>query len=315
MPGAAELIDLWLDLRLVEGTRLRVGQTKVPFTRYRQLSFRDLLLVDWADASPFFGGERQLGALVAGTFERWGWSLGAFTGANRRAAHGIGVQRVYAEPLASPSTFGEGRGVERALHPELVGYVSHGSAGFDARRPGAASPAAGGGYLATLSAAVDARPEAGRDALVRLAPELWLRCGGTALIAVGYLAWVDRSGSEGPVFGLGGMNLELAQRLGPLWELAARYERVDVAPALRRDARQRADALVAAAPPEAMDALGATYADAGTLRSQQSVLVGVNAFAVGRSVRAQLDAGWRRLERSAGRRDEARVRLQVQLAF
>ncbi len=105
-PGALELMDLWLDYRLHQWLQVRMGQMKIPFTRYRLGSYKDLPVVDWSYPTKYFGAERQLGIMLHNNLKkppRYEFQLGLFSGLNARAANGMGMEKVYLAPTPNPS--------------------------------------------------------------------------------------------------------------------------------------------------------------------------------------------------------------------
>ena len=50
-PTALELVDLWADVGPTPWLRVRAGQFKVPFTRWRQLRFSALAMTEWDPAA------------------------------------------------------------------------------------------------------------------------------------------------------------------------------------------------------------------------------------------------------------------------
>ncbi|MDH5493383.1 MAG: hypothetical protein OEY14_15620, partial [Myxococcales bacterium] len=126
-PGAAELIDLFVDVALTRGLRLRVGQFKIPLTQYWQQSLTQLGTLDWSITSRTFGGERQLGLMAhdgAGGGEGLRYALGLFAGENRRGALARELPRIYGESHGNASSLLAPRPAG-ALHAELVGRVGH----------------------------------------------------------------------------------------------------------------------------------------------------------------------------------------------
>ena len=57
-PGSIELMDLYFNTKLNDRWSVRVGQYKIPFTRYRIQSFQRLTFVDWSIVTKYFGAER-----------------------------------------------------------------------------------------------------------------------------------------------------------------------------------------------------------------------------------------------------------------
>jgi hypothetical protein len=80
--------------------QLRIGQCKVPFTRFRIQSFQRLTFADWPIVTKFFGGERQIGVTLHNGYEDppvRAYVVGLLSGVNARASHGIGIATVYGE--------------------------------------------------------------------------------------------------------------------------------------------------------------------------------------------------------------------------
>lgn len=226
-PAALELLDVFADVRVLEGLALRVGQFKTPFTRFRAQSFLSLSLVDWPVFATHFGGERQLGLLLhegGGEASRWVYQVGVFTGVNARASFARGLATVYAEPLTNPSDLRTFHG-PTSLHPELVARFGHQAAAASAR---AASDEAGGGlrHAVHFSAAWDLRPDYPVDFVARLAPEVLLKWNHLFLDVVAAAGWfTDGAGAVG--LASVGENIEAGWRITSTWEVTARYSRVD----------------------------------------------------------------------------------------
>ncbi len=317
VPGAFELIDAWLDGEIVEGLHLRVGQMKVPFTRYRLQSFTRLLLADWAESTRYLGGERQLGLLVSGdpAHASLYYSVGVFTGQNRRAGHGVGQPILYGEPVLNPSDAGDGFGGVNSVHPEVVGLLSHGSEGMDTNHltDETRGPLR---YLLTFSAAVDLDPIVALDHLARFAPEAWLKIGGLTLVGVGYLGLSLASVDQRVLVSTYGFDLEAAYRFDRTFEIAARDAWTRVGGDLSADARSRADGLIAmAADPMEMATLTAQYQNVGLLVASNELTFGLNVYLIGDSLKWQTDGTWYHRTRRDGDREDFRARTQIQLAF
>jgi len=317
VPGAFELIDMWVDGEILDDIRLRMGQLKIPFTRYRLQSFTRLLLDDWADPTFYFGAERQLGFMVHDgpdnpTFD---YSVGLFAGENRRAGHAVGLTTLYGEPIVNESDFEAGIGKVDDFHPELVVMVGHGSEDFSTS---ALTDASGGGfrYLLTLSGAADFTPVATEDMVARIAPEAWFKYEGLSVVAVGYIGLVETAVNPEVILGMTGMNLEVAYRISRWIEVATRWSQTLISEDLSTDARTRADGIIAGATtPEEMAALAEQYSSTGLLRAINELTLGFNVYFIGHSLKWQTDATWRHRGRRSGDADDARVRTQLQLAF
>jgi hypothetical protein len=313
-PGALELMDLWGQVDLGGDVALKVGQFKVPWTRYREQSFAGLLLVDWPIATRFFGAERQFGLMFsdgqAGE-DPFGWALGVFAGSNTRASFATGIGSAHAELWDNPSDL-TGPSVGWTVHPELVGRVSTGTPGIDATT---SSDAEGGPlrWLGAFSVAADLAPMPTRDFSLRLSPELLIKGGGLSANLVWYLGFFESEDSPLAAASVGGVG-ELGWRFAPHWGIAGSYSRVQQLLALRDTSRARAAAVIDAAPPEEQEALEAAYASAGDTRSEQELGVGVDWWVAGDAVKLQLDGAWLRTV-TAGSDNGVRLRVQAQVAL
>lgn len=79
------MLDFYFNYKLRGPHQARLGQVKVPFTRYRIQSFQQLTFVDWAIVSKAFGAERQMGFALHNGYEkpsRYGYVIGIFSGQN-----------------------------------------------------------------------------------------------------------------------------------------------------------------------------------------------------------------------------------------
>ncbi|MEW5741961.1 MAG: porin [Myxococcota bacterium] len=313
-PAALELIDVWANVRFLEGLELRVGQFKTPFTRFRGQSFLSLSLADWPVFSTHFGSERQLGLLVhdgGGDGSHWVYQVGVFTGVNARASFARGLADVYAEALTNPSDLRTFHG-PTSLHPELVARVGHEAAGVHSAQD---SDERGGGLRHSLhfSAAWDLRPAYPIDFSARLAPEVLLKWNHVFLDVVAAAGWFkDAAGAVG--LASVGENVEAGWRFSPRWEVTGRFSRVDNTDAVRTDALTRAQGLIAAAPADEQADVRAQYASAGTPRWRQEVAAGLNVYLLGDGLKWQTDLTWTRTV-SGATTDEVRLRSQLQLAF
>lgn len=305
-PSALELIDLWVEGVVEPGLlRVRAGQWKVPFTRYRSLSFTELSFVDWARTVTVpFGAEHAIGVAAAGVLPGWGteWDLGVFAGEPTRAAQGTGLASTYRERVPNLSELGS-LGLVDGVHPELVGRVT--------QRLGAAG---GDRVELTLSVAGDLAPEPRRDLALRVAPELYARAGSSSGRVVLYAGFAELSGDPlAPA--LFGVLAELAVTPLPALELALRYARTARTAGLRADARRFAEQLVGGSSAEEREAALARAAEIGREDAEQELALGATWRVLGPGLQLQGDAAWLTSEGARGASHGFRLRLQAQLVL
>jgi hypothetical protein len=301
VPGEAELVDLFADLRIVPQLRLRAGQMKVPFTYHRQNSFVHLATTDWPLTSRHFGAERQIGVMAHGPLDGGvEYALGLFSGENARGAHARELPRIFGQSPGNPSSFVDARPYA-APHPELVLRIAH---RHDAIDPARFFDTEGGGlrHALALSFAWDSGPIPERDYGMRLAPELLLQWEHLSLVVIGYGALFEDGGLEP---GAAGVLAELGWHAHRHLELAVRYARVDFSDALRSAAR----AFEAQQNPMEPDP------SVGTVEARQELSFAVHVLIIGRSLAWQSDVTWLRQTLDGGARDDLRIRSQLQLAF
>ncbi|MCB9682668.1 MAG: hypothetical protein H6733_14480 [Alphaproteobacteria bacterium] len=237
LPGAFELLDAVLTSEPHPRARVAFGFQKVPFTRYRQVSFTALPLVDWALTTRMFGAERQLGLVVQDAWQQGAtYGVGVFAGTNSRASHAVGLAETYGVDLANPSDL-RGPGYDLSVHPEVVARLGYASADVDARAP---VDRIGGAprWAVLVSGAVDARPTPQVDLAGRIAPELVLKVEHVSVSAVWYGGWfVDVDGAWR--FGVHGALGEVTWRAHRFVEITARYAGVYRLSSLARDVADR----------------------------------------------------------------------------
>jgi hypothetical protein len=312
-PGNPELIDLWTEYVAKPALRIRLGQTKIPFTRHRGQSYAQLPLVEWDPAAVRFGSERQLGAMVHDGQRgnaKLNYALGVFSGVNARVAFARGISETYGEAPGNHSSL-RSAPIPTELHPEVVGLLGYSSSNMD--NVAVTDPEGGPArFFVAVSYAIDAAPEQTEDFLARLAPELLLKLHHVSLNLVGYGGFFDAlQGASG--LGMLGLTTELTYRFLPRWEVAGRYSRTDTLDRLRDDARARASRLVDLAAPAEADATREQYADAGRVRSLQEIALGLNVYIIARNLAWQSDLALLHTDGLGAARDEDQVRFRTQL--
>jgi hypothetical protein len=318
-PGSTELMDVYIDYTLRPSLRARAGQWKIPFTRYRTGSFKDLTLVDWPVATTYFGAERQMGLALHNGYEKTPSGLqyetGLFTGVNARASHAVGLTRLFGEKPLNPSNLAD-PGPRAQVHPELVAHVAYNLGGIDA----STDTDWDGGPLrvsAGVSAAWDLDPDRHADLALRLAPEVLLKLLRLSVFGVFYAGFVRTGdGVADQRLGMLGAMFQASYLFRERLELALRYAIVQNDPDLLQDARDRARALIAAAADSASrQALEKQYAGVGTIQREHETSAGLNVYLVGRSLKLQTDLSWLAHDTTGGRTHDIRFRTQLQLAF
>lgn len=316
-PGSLELLDLFSQFRFHPQLSLRIGQFKLPYTRYRLQYFTQLQFTDWSILSRYLGAERQLGAALHNGYERgagFEYALGVFSGINARRAHGVGLGLLYGEKLPNPSDL-TAFSPPTTFHPELSLRLGYSRRGLHPETPSDTErgPARFG---VSLSAAYDVRPSRYLDPALRLAPEAQLKVAGVSLHAVSYFAFFQGDGGPSDLRpALYGVLAHAGYRVAAQWELALRYGVVLSTEALRGDAQVRAAALIAAADPATAAALRQQYGAAGRIEQDQELLLAGNYYMVGNGLKFQAEAGWLRQVSEGLPLDAARLRIQAQVAF
>jgi hypothetical protein len=314
LPGSLELMDLWADYRFGELLGARVGQMKVPFTRWRMNSYMVRPSIDWSYGSRYFGAERQLGVMLYnGALGRDGFEAqaGLFDGVNARGVHGTGTALVYKETTPNPSDL-TGPGRQEDLRAEAVVHVAYNAGGIDVTRPTDFNRGPFR-WSAGLSAAWDLDPTPRRDMLLRLAPEVEAKWEGFAATGVFYLGYFEPVSRGGVDLGLVGGLLQTSYMVTEMFEVALKVTSLQILGSLRRDARAVAAEIIAASGGAAT--VVAQYGAAGDLRSEQEVNLTFNLFVVGGAIKLQLEGIWLLHEERAANRSDFGLRAQAQLAF
>jgi hypothetical protein len=318
VPGSLELMEYWVDYRFHDHARVRIGQIKVPFTRYRLNSFRDLPFVDWSNPTRWFGAERQIGVMLhngVGRPPAVEYELGVFTGANARASNAVGMSRAYGERPSNPSNLSDPSFVD-GVHPEVIAHLGYNYGEINSRTT---SDLEGGPlrFLVGISGAWDFNPTPTEDMRFRLAPEVLLKARGFFAQGVFYLGGFDeiRGGSRARL-GVLSTLLQAGYLFRGRFEFAARYSLIYVLPSLRHDARRYADDLIDGAETEEdAQELTAHYESVGQVIAEHDVGLGVSIYLVGAALILRVDGSMLIHERLDDDFVEGRVRLMLQMAF
>lgn len=317
-PGSLELMDLWLDYNIHKWLKVRMGQMKIPFTRYRLGSYKNLPVVDWSYPSKYFGAERQMGIMLHNNIKNppsYEFQLGLFNGLNARAANGIGMEKIYHVATPNPSSLIDPQPQFEKMHSELVLHLAY-NLGSMKGRDWAENESPMGLSLG-LSTAWDLSPRATHDMHLRIAPELEFRWSSFSLGALLYLGLVDMVQTDSQYSpGLMGGLVYARYMFGENYELALRLAGVWVLEKLRDDALSRANSIIDAEPDEATrQELSKEFSSLGHLHSEQELTLGFNCYLYGNTLKWQSDIGLVMHKMDDGDLLDARARTQLQLAF
>jgi hypothetical protein len=317
-PGLLELMDLWFDYRFSSHLRIKTGQMKIPFTRYRLNSFADRPVLDWSQPTRYFGAERQVGIMLhngRSDMPAIEYELGLYTGINMRAANGVGMSKVYAEPALNPSSLVDPAGSEN-MHSEAVGHIAYNFGGINVRR---SADLEGGPprFSVGLSGAWDLHPTPRQDLRLRIAPEASFRAYGFALDLVFHLGWFDQTtGSNGCVLGMTAGVAQASYVFSERYEIALRYTFVHLLADLRDDARAYAVSRIESAGDAAeLARLYDRYREVGLLQTVHETNLGLNIYRFGPAVKWQVDLGLLVYDRTDDVRYDFQLRTQMQLSF
>ena len=306
LPGALELLDLYVNFARWSQLQLRFGQFKIPFTRYRTQLFSRLTFVEWAPLARYFGSERQLGLALHNGYERpprFAYELGVFSGTNSSRSFATGIASVYGEPLPDPSDLAQ-PALPVSLHPELVLHLAYNSPGArtDSDHDEERTPLR---FSVGMSAAWDFRPTPYQEFAGRLNAELLLKVAGASLSAAGYAGWFQDPESAQLLPAMLAGLLQTAYALTSRTELALRYTVIVPLQPLLDSARAHAAAV----------ALLSMPARPQHAEQEHETTAGLNYYLAGHTLKLQADVSWLRHVRSGAALDDARVRAQVQVVF
>lgn len=306
-------MDFYFDTRPAGAVNLRIGQYKIPFTRYRIQSFQRLTLVDWSIVTRYFGAERQLGIAIHNGYEKApaiGYVVGVFNGINARGAHATQLARVYGEAVVNRSDL-SGTSPTAEFHPELVCHFAFGS-----RNMSVSSDSDPGGrdlrYHIASSVAWDLDPDVYQDLALRLAQELLIKYQGASFMAVVYVGFTDIGSSLRTRKAFAGLLAQSSYRLSNHLELSTRYAHVDIDSHLADLAYDRAQSIIAAGDESAVRP---QYVNAGMLLAEHEGTIGVNIYLYGHNLKVQNDIGFIWHERRGEDLTDFVIRSQLQLAF
>ncbi|MEZ5357737.1 MAG: porin [Candidatus Zixiibacteriota bacterium] len=312
-PGAIELMDCYFDVAIRPQFQVRIGQYKIPFTRYRIQSFQRLTFVDWSLVTKYFGAERQMGLTIHNGYEKpsmYGYEFGIFNGVNARGSHAIGLSAVYGEEIINRSDLSESA-PKAEFHPELVAHLSYNEEEIDVRSD---SDEKRGplGISVGISAAWDLDPVQYEDLAVRLSEEILFKVNGASCMAAHYLGFVRMGDSHRTQLAFTGILIQCAYRVNSRVEFSLRFTEVDTEKDIRHAAYSRGQAIVNAT----MDSdIISQYKNAGMILWEKEGTVGFNVYLDGHGLKLQNDFGFTTHDRMDGDRTDYLVRSQLQIAF
>lgn len=312
-PGSIELMDLYFDTRLLSTSHLRVGQYKIPFTRYRIQSFQRLTFADWSVVTKYFGAERQIGLSLHNGYEkppRVAYAFGVFNGVNARASHATGIASVFGEKVANPSDLSESS-PKAKFHPELACHIAYNSEGIDV---GTDSDAEGGElrYSVASSFAWDLDPADYQDLAVRAAQECLVKYRHFSFMGAGYLGFTPVGESLRSRIAMTGLLAQTSYRATDRYEVSLRYAFVNIDNDIANTAHSRAQTIISETDNED---IAQQYRNAGAVLEEHEGTLGFNVYLDGHSLKIQNDIGVSLHDRRDGDRTDYLFRSQIQLSF
>lgn len=312
-PGSLELMDLYFNSEIKPGIKIRVGQYKIPFTRYRIQSFQRLTFVDWSLVTKYFGAERQIGLSLHNGYERppkWAYEIGVFSGTNARSSHAVGLAAIYGETVSNPSDL-NGSSIKTEYHPELVWHFSYNSRDIDVRSD---SDNKGGDWRYSFGSSIawDLDPVKYTDLALRLAQEVLIKYRYFSFMIAGYLGFAGMDDAPRSRLAMTGILAQSAYHLTNRVEVSARFSRVDFDEAIVDDAFYRADSIIGLT--EKADDVS-QYLDVGNLLSETEFTLGLNIYIDEHNLKVQNDFGLLLHERRYESRTDYLIRSQLQISF
>lgn len=319
VPGSLELLDAYADFRFMPHAQTRIGQMKIPFTRWRMNSFKSRPSTDWSYPTRYFGAERQRGVLLHNGQDNppvFEYEFGIFDGTNARASNGVGMALVYGAERPNPSDLTAWNGNNRPMHTEMVGHVAYNAERIDVRKP---SDFRGGPlrWSVGMSAAWDLDPVAFQDMRLRLAPELDLKFYGFALHAVGYAGFFDPAFKKAiSTLGLLGTMVQTSYAFAQYFEVAFGYAFVNITQTLRKDARSLQHFLLSDySTAVSLDASNLKGTQVGKEKAKHELTIGFNVYAWSNALKYQIEGAWLVDEFLRENRHHVALCMQLQLAF
>ncbi len=304
-PRSLEFLDWFLNYRFHTQAQLRLGQWKIPFTRYRIQSDKNLTFPDWALTTKYFGAERQMGLMLHNGAEKpeaIEYEVGVFTGVNARKSHSVNIAKIYGAPIDNPSDLSD-IAPKVEFHPELVWHLAYNHNNIDVKGD---TDMKGGPFrfMIGLSGSWDIRPKLAYDLKFRLAPEFLMKAHGFSLSLVYYMAWTDLQNDESldGIAMMGGI-AQASYIVKKRVEFALRYAIANVHDDLLQDARSWSTSQIATvnedlaaskiSPKEANDLISA-YNKAGQCKREQELSFGINTYIIGSYLKWQNDVTWKK---------------------
>ena len=318
VPGALELMDFNIEYAFRPEVQLRFGQFKIPFTRYRIHSNKNLQFSDWAIVTRYFGAERQVGFSLHNGYEKpmpFEYELGLFNGLNSRKSHGIGIAEVSGEKVGNPSDLVEPVPYDE-FHPSVVCHLAY-NYGRIVTSYETDFAKRGFRFAGGASAIWDANPAPYRDFSLRLAPEFLMKVRGFAISGTYYVGFHEKdSVMERTALDMTGAVVQTSYLIGQWVEPAVRYAYVGTTSEFRIDASRRASSIIAATDKEKREEIKGQYANAGRLKAEREYTVGLNVYMVRRTLKLQNDMSiLQHLASDGDIKQDLRFRSQLQLAF
>jgi len=312
-PGSIELMDFHFDVKLTPQMQFRIGQYKIPFTRYRIQSFQRLTFVDWSIVTKYFGAERQFGLSVHNGFEkppRLGYVIGVFNGVNARASHTTRLASIYGEEIINRSDLSESA-PKSEFHPEIAGHFAFSTGGINISSD---SDPEGGPLRYSLASSIawDMDPVAYEELALRGAQEILIKYQHLSLMMTGYVGFTAIDDSYRTRQAFSGILVQSSYRMNERIEFSLRYAYMDIDDFISDDAYDRAQTIIAGTDDE--DVIS-QYEGAGLLFSEQEGTIGFNIYLDDHNFKLQNDFGFTKYERRDGDLTDYLVRSQIQLAF
>lgn len=318
LPASLELMDFWLQYEVNRWLSIRAGNFKIPFTAFRNGSFKGLCMVDWPIVTSFFGAERQKGFLLhngLGKEAGFEYEFALVTGVASRPPHARGLAGVYGETVPNPSDL-TGPALNERIHPELVLHLAYNHHTFQ-HAPEADIHSGPLRLSAGVSVAWDTRPERGLDVSLRIAPEIWIKAYGFHMQMTGYAGFAQAGSSiRDTQFALVGAVAQAGYTYRAVLDVSVQYALVVTTAGFRADARDRATRIIAGATTTSQfEDLMDRYGDAGTFESRQELSLGLSVFIIGQFLKWSTDLAWLATDTGEPVLHEMQFRSQLQLYY